>query len=197
MCFKSVIQSGRSLFLSKIKNTLLKLPVGVSPFQLVNLHRNQRYFIIKLHTWFCLSYLLKANIKCYCIYQYFMSINSFFNTVSVSRYSDTADTADTAATSTRKVIKLHTWFCLSYFLKTNIKFYCIYQYFMSINSFSTPYLFLDTAATSTRKVIKLHTWFCLSYFLKTNIKFYCIYQYFMSINSFFNTSFFLIMLFKY
>jgi hypothetical protein len=145
VCFKSVIQSGRSLFLSKIKNTLLKLPVGVSPFQLVNLHRNQRYFIIKLHTWFCLSYFLKTNIKCYCIYQYFMSINSFFNTVSVSRYSDTA----------------------------------------------------DTAATSTRKVIKLHTWFCLSYFLKTNIKFYCIYQYFMSINSFFNTSFFLIMLFKY
>jgi hypothetical protein len=29
---------------------------------------------------------LKTNIKCYCIYQYFMSINSFFNTVSVSRY---------------------------------------------------------------------------------------------------------------
>jgi hypothetical protein len=23
--------------------------------QLVNLHRNQRYFVIKLHTWFCLS----------------------------------------------------------------------------------------------------------------------------------------------
>ena len=43
------------------------------------------------------------------------------------------------------VIKLHTWFCLSYFLKTNIKLYCIYQYFMSINSFSTPYLFLDAA----------------------------------------------------
>ena len=55
--------------------------------QLVNLHRNQRYFVIKLHTWFCLSYFLKTNIKLYCIYQYFMSINSFFNTVSVSRYS--------------------------------------------------------------------------------------------------------------
>jgi hypothetical protein len=40
-----------------------------------------------LHTWFCLSYFLKTNIKLYCIYQYFMSINSFFNTVSVSRYS--------------------------------------------------------------------------------------------------------------
>jgi hypothetical protein len=43
--------------------------------QFVNLHRNQRYFIIKLHTWFCLSYFLETNIKCYCIYQYFMSIN--------------------------------------------------------------------------------------------------------------------------
>jgi hypothetical protein len=51
-CFKSVIQSGRSLFLSKIKHTSLKLPVGVSPRQLVNLHRNRRYFVIKLHTWF-------------------------------------------------------------------------------------------------------------------------------------------------
>ena len=55
--------------------------------QLVNLHRNRRYFVIKLHTWFCLSYFLKTNIKFYCIYQYFISINSFFNTVSVSRYS--------------------------------------------------------------------------------------------------------------
>ena len=57
------------------------------PLQLVNLHRNRRYFVIKLHTWFCLSYFLKTNITLYCIYQYFMSINSLFNTVSVSRYS--------------------------------------------------------------------------------------------------------------
>jgi hypothetical protein len=87
VCFKSFIQSGRSLFLSKKKNASLKLPVCVSPLQLVNLHRNRRYFVIKLHSWFCLSYFLKTNIKCYCIYQYFMIINSFFNTVSVSRYS--------------------------------------------------------------------------------------------------------------
>jgi hypothetical protein len=33
--------------------------------QLVNLHRNRRYFVIKLHTWFCLSYFLKTNIKLY------------------------------------------------------------------------------------------------------------------------------------
>ena len=61
--------------------------MGVSPLQLVNLHRNRRYLVIKLHTWFCLSYFLKTNITFYCIYQYYMSINSFFNTVSVSRYS--------------------------------------------------------------------------------------------------------------
>ena len=75
------------IILVQDKNTSLKLLVGVSPLQLVNLHRNRRYFVIKLHTWFCLSYFLKTNIKFYCIYQYFMSINSFFNTVSVSRYS--------------------------------------------------------------------------------------------------------------
>ena len=75
------------IILVQDKNTSLKLPVGVSPLQLVTLHRNRRYFVIKLHTWFCLSYFLKTNIKFYCIYQYFMSINSFFNTVSVSRYS--------------------------------------------------------------------------------------------------------------
>ena len=69
------------------KNTSLKLPVGVSPLQLVNFHRNRRYFVIKLHTWLCLSYFLKTNIKFYSIYQYFMSINSFFNNISVSRYS--------------------------------------------------------------------------------------------------------------
>ena len=66
--------------------------------QLINLHRKRRYFVIKLHTWFCLSYFLKTNIKLYCIYQYFMSINSFFNTVSVSRY--------------RYIYKLLTWVTL-------------------------------------------------------------------------------------
>jgi hypothetical protein len=46
-----------------LKNKSLKLPVGVTPLQLVNLHRNWRYFVITLHTWFCLSYFLKTNIK--------------------------------------------------------------------------------------------------------------------------------------
>jgi hypothetical protein len=70
--------------------TILSTPylfLDTPQLQLVNLHRKRRYFVIKLHTWFCLSYFLKTNIKLYCIYQYFMSINSFFNTVSVSRYS--------------------------------------------------------------------------------------------------------------
>jgi hypothetical protein len=58
-----------------LKNTSLKLPVGVSPLQFVNLHRNRRYFVIKLHTWFCLSYVLKTNIKLYSIYQYFNTFN--------------------------------------------------------------------------------------------------------------------------
>jgi hypothetical protein len=75
------------IILVQDKNTSLKLSVGVYPLQLVNLHRNRRYFVIKLHTWFYLSYILKTNIKFNCIYQYVMSINSFFNIVSVSRYS--------------------------------------------------------------------------------------------------------------
>jgi hypothetical protein len=75
------------IILVQDQNISLKLPVGVSPLQLVNLHRNRRYFVIKLHTRFCLSYFLKTNIKFYCIYQNFISINSFFKTLSVSRYS--------------------------------------------------------------------------------------------------------------
>ena len=75
------------IILVQDKNASLKLPVGVSPLQLVNLHINRRYFVIKLHTWFCLSHFLKTNIKFYWIYQYFMSINSLSKAVSLSRYS--------------------------------------------------------------------------------------------------------------
>jgi hypothetical protein len=112
--------------------------------QLVNLHRKQRYFVIKLHTWFCLSYFLKTNIKFYCIYQYF--INSFFNTVSVSQYlwflckftswsgeTPTGNFNDVFLSWTRIICVLIGW---PHGKKT---------------AFSTPYLFLDTAATSTRK----------------------------------------------
>ena len=118
MCFKSVIQSGRSLFLSKIKtNTSLKLPVGVSPLQLVNLHRNRRYFVIKLHTWFCLSYFFKTNITCYCIYQYFMSINSFFQHRICFSIQPQLQLINLHRNRRYFVIKLHTWCCLSYLLK--------------------------------------------------------------------------------
>jgi hypothetical protein len=72
--------------------------VGVSPLQFVNLYRNRRYFVIKLHAWFCLSYFLKANIKLYCIYQYFMSTNSFFNTVYVSPITNETSNVTTHAT---------------------------------------------------------------------------------------------------
>jgi hypothetical protein len=40
------------------------------------------FFVEHLNSWFT-----GTHVKFYCIYQYFMSINSFFNTVSVSRYS--------------------------------------------------------------------------------------------------------------
>ena len=144
MGFKSVIQSGRSLFLSKIKNTSLKLPVGISPLQLVNLHRNRRYFVIKLHTWFCLSYFLKTNITFYCIYQYFMSINSFFQHRICFSIQPQLQLVNLHRNRRYFVIKLHTWFCLSYVLKTNIKLYCIYQYFISINSlFNTVSVYID------------------------------------------------------
>jgi hypothetical protein len=55
-------------FFFKVNNMKYWQPVGVSPLQLVNLHRNRRYFVIKLHTWFCLSYFLKTNLHFYCIY---------------------------------------------------------------------------------------------------------------------------------
>ena len=129
MYFKSVIQSGRSLFLSKIKNT--------SPLQLVNLHRNRRYFVIKLHTWFCLSYFLKTNIKCYCILDLsiFYVYQQFFQHRICYSIQPQLQLINLHRNRRYFVIKLHTWFFLLYCLKTNIKLYCIYQYFMSINSF--------------------------------------------------------------
>ena len=113
----------------------LEIEHKISPLQLVNLHRNRRYFVIKLHTWFCLSYFLKTNIKFYYIYQYFMSINSFFQHRICFSIQPQLQLVNLHRNRRCFVIKLHTWFCLSYFLKTNIKFDCIYQYFMSINSF--------------------------------------------------------------
>ena len=108
--------------------------MGVSPLQLVNLHRNRRYFVIKLHAWFCLLYFLKTNITFYCIYPYVMSIKFFQHRICFS-IQPQLQLVNLHRNRRYFVVKLHTWFCLSYFLKTNIKYYCIYQYFMSINSF--------------------------------------------------------------
>jgi hypothetical protein len=87
------------------------------------------------HTWFCLSYFLKTNIKFYCIYQYFMSINSFFQHRICFSTQPHLQLINLHRNRRYFVIKIHTWFCLSYFLKTNIQFYCICQYLMSTNSF--------------------------------------------------------------
>ena len=83
--YKQFLRLGQNLPLSYSllylwfqKRRFLEIEHKISPFQLVNLQRNRRYFVIELHTWFCLSYFLKTNITFYCIYQYFMSINSFF-----------------------------------------------------------------------------------------------------------------------
>ena len=74
------------IFLEDKHNILLHLSIFYGYQQLFQ-HRICFSIQPQLHTWFCLSYFLKTNIKFYCIYQYFMSINSFFNAVSVSRYS--------------------------------------------------------------------------------------------------------------
>ena len=94
----------------------------------------KKHFFHKIHTWFCLSYFLKTNIKFYCIYQYFMSINSFFQHRICFSIQLQLQLVNLHRNRRYFVIKLHTWFCLSYFLTTNITCYCIYQYFMSINS---------------------------------------------------------------
>ena len=109
--------------------------MGVSPLQLVNLHKNRRYVVIKLHTWLCLSYFLKTSIEFHCIYQYFMSINWFFQHRICFSIQPQLQLVNLHRNRRYFVITLHTWFCLSYVLKTNITFYCIYQYFISINSF--------------------------------------------------------------
>jgi hypothetical protein len=60
--------------------------VGVSPLQLINLHRNRRYFVIKLHTWFCFTFLEDKH-KILLHLSIFYEYQHFFNTVSVSWYS--------------------------------------------------------------------------------------------------------------
>jgi hypothetical protein len=54
--------------------------------QLVNLHRNRRYFVIKLHTWFCLSYFMKTNLN-FIAFINILWVSTVFSTPYVSRYS--------------------------------------------------------------------------------------------------------------
>jgi hypothetical protein len=94
---KMVTAARKSILLSELMVTMLlffkynyflKRKTAINVF--FGSYRKGKYRtfnVIKLHTWFCLSYFLQTNIKCYCIYQYLMSINNFFNTVSVSRYN--------------------------------------------------------------------------------------------------------------
>ena len=103
--------------------------------QLVNLHRNRRYFVIKLHTWFCPSYFLKTNIQFYCIYQYFYEYQQFFQHRTCFSIQPQLQLVNLHRNRRYFVIKLHTWFCPSYFLKTNIKFHSIYQYFYEYQQF--------------------------------------------------------------
>ena len=123
-----------SIILVQDKNTSLKLPVGISPLQLVNLHRNRRYFVIKLHMVLSIIFLEdKHNIVLHL--SIFYEYQQFFQHSICFSIQPQLQLINLHRNRRYFVIKLHTWFCLSYFLKTNIKFYCIYQYFMSINSF--------------------------------------------------------------
>jgi hypothetical protein len=152
---------------------------------------HKRYFVIKLHTWFCLSYFLKTNIKCYCIYQYFMSINSFFNTVSVSRYRWMTDVWSFMKQHMPVLKSLvwsdcgsnfWMWYALNYVTcRINVNLVQDKNTSLKWPVGISPLQLVNLHRNRRYFVIKLHTWFCLSYFLKTNIKFYCIYQYFIQI----------------
>jgi hypothetical protein len=52
--------------------------VGVSPLQLVNLHRNRRYFVIKLHTWFWSIIFLEDKHKMLLHLSIFYEYQQFF-----------------------------------------------------------------------------------------------------------------------
>jgi hypothetical protein len=129
--------------------------MGVSPLQLVNVHRKRRYFVIKLHTWFFLSYFLvwsfmtkylqflckftswscgciEKQIRCWTNCWYVDTHNILINAIKYRICFSIQPQLQLVNLHRNRryfVIKLHTWFCLSYFLKTNIKSYCIYQYF--------------------------------------------------------------------
>ena len=71
--------------------------MGVSSLQLVNLHRNQRYFVIKLHTWFCLEDKHKQLLHLSIFYEYqhffqhricFLVTNQTSHVTTYATYSD-------------------------------------------------------------------------------------------------------------
>ena len=109
--------------------------MGVSPLQLVNLHTNRRYFVIKLHTWFFSIIFLEEKHKILLHLSILYEYQQFFQHRICFSIQPQFQLVNLHRNRRYFVIKLHTWFCLSYFLKTNITFYSIYQYFMSINSF--------------------------------------------------------------
>ena len=55
--------------------------------QPVNLHRNRRYFVIKLHTWFCLSYFTLLHLSIFYEYQQFFQHSICFS-IQPPDYSD-------------------------------------------------------------------------------------------------------------
>ena len=120
MCFKSVIQSGRSLFLSKIKNTSLKLPVGVSPLQLVNLHRNRRYFVIKLHMVLSIIFFEDKH-KILLHLSIFYEYQQFFQHRICFSIQPQLQLVKLHSNRRYFVIKLHTWFLSIIFLEDKHK----------------------------------------------------------------------------
>jgi hypothetical protein len=110
--------------------------------QLVNLHRNRRYFVIKLHT---SDFYVHLRVEVGKFYVRFLKIfysettgkftlamyfylGQFFQHRICFSIQPQLQLVNLHRNGRYFVIKLHTWFCLSYFLKTNIKFYSIYQY---------------------------------------------------------------------
>ena len=69
--------------------------------QLVNLYRNRRYFVIKLHTWFCLSYFLKTNIENVIAFINILWVSTVFSTPYL--FLDTAARLQWPVTQIRRI----------------------------------------------------------------------------------------------
>jgi hypothetical protein len=143
------------------KNTSLKLPVGVSPLQLVDLHRHRRYFVKTM------CEVLWRNIS-----DFYVNLRVEVATVSRNRYGveKTVDTHKilinclSSRNMTDKTMCEVLWRNISdVYVNLRVEVgkhpqvILAMYFFKFINIlwvstvFSTPYLFLDTVATSTRK----------------------------------------------